>query len=152
GRPPSSAAFGNHPPGRPRRPVLLTRNGTRVALLFLHGTCGFLGDSCGHPELSRRGANEALEVIGELALVREAGAGSHLRQGQVALQQLLGPFDAPGDDVLVRRQPGGPPELPREMVDAETSDSGHLLQGRAGVEVVLDVLRDGTELRSGELA
>jgi hypothetical protein len=60
------------------------RNGTGVALLFLGGTCGLLGDSCGRPELPRRDADEALEVMGELALVREAGAQSDLRQGQVA--------------------------------------------------------------------
>src|SRR5258707_3828749 len=49
------------------------RNGKGVALRFLGGTCGLLGDSCGRPELPRRDANEALEVVGELALVREAG-------------------------------------------------------------------------------
>ena len=43
------------------------------------------GDPCGRSELPRRDANEALEVTGELALVREAGADGHLRQGQVAV-------------------------------------------------------------------
>ena len=43
------------------------------------------GDSCARPELPRRDADEALEVTGELALGREAGAGSDLRQGQVTL-------------------------------------------------------------------
>jgi hypothetical protein len=33
-----------------------------------------LGDSCERPELPRRHADEALEVMGELAPVREAGA------------------------------------------------------------------------------
>jgi hypothetical protein len=33
-----------------------------------------LGDSCGYPELPRGGADEPLEVAGELALVREPGA------------------------------------------------------------------------------
>jgi hypothetical protein len=32
------------------------------------------------------------------------------------------------------------------------SDRGHLPQGQAGVEVLLDVLDDGAELRSGERA
>src|SRR5215471_4330346 len=52
------------------------------------------GDSCGHPELPRRDADDSLEVAGELALVREAGAGGHLRQGEAAsgLQELLGPL------------------------------------------------------------
>src|SRR5262249_46474528 len=39
----------------------------------LGAACGRLGDSCGHTELSRRDANEALEVMGELALIREPG-------------------------------------------------------------------------------
>src|SRR6516162_8552067 len=51
-----------------------------------------LGDSCGHPELSRRDADYALEVMRELALVRETGVRGNLRQGEVAsgLQELLG--------------------------------------------------------------
>src|SRR6516165_3103061 len=111
-----------------------------------------LGDSCGHPELPRRDSDYALEVMRELALVREAGMRGDLRQGEVAagLQELLGPLDAAGEDVLVRRQPGGPLELPGEVVDAETSDRGQLLQARAGVEVLLDVFNDGAELRSGQ--
>ena len=66
--------------------------------------CQFLRAS----ELSRRDAYQALEVMGELALVREASVRGDLRQGEVAsgLQELLGPLDAAGDDVLVRRQPG----------------------------------------------
>src|SRR5215475_764445 len=113
-----------------------------------------LGDSCGHPELPRRDADYALEVMRELALVREAGVRGHLRQGEVAsgLQELLGPLDAARDDVLVRRQPGGPLELRDEVVGAEAGDGGQLLQGRATVEVLLDVLDDGAELRSGERA
>ena len=51
-----------------------------------------LADSCGHPELSRRDADYALEVVRELALVREPGDGGDLRQGQVhsCLRQPLG--------------------------------------------------------------
>src|SRR5262249_28737884 len=95
------------------RPTLLLGNGKGVALVFLGGTCGFLDDSCGRPELPRRDADEALEVPGELALVREAGKHGDLRQGQVAapLQEVLRPLDTAGDDVLVRRQPGGRLEL-----------------------------------------
>src|SRR6516165_1209484 len=113
----------------------------------------FVG-SYARPELPRRDADQALEVMGELALVREAGVRGDLRQREVAsgLQELLGPLDAAQDDVLVRRQPGGPLELPDEVVGAEAGDSGHLLQGRAGVEVVLDELDDGAELRPGERA
>jgi hypothetical protein len=62
------------PAGRPRRPKLFMKNGKGVALEFLGGTCGLLGDSCGYPELPRRDADELFEVMGELALVREAGA------------------------------------------------------------------------------
>src|SRR5215472_17637787 len=113
----------------------------------------FVG-SYARPELPRRDADCALEVMRELALVREAGVRGDLRQGEIAsgLQELLGPLDAARDDVLVRRQPGGPLELPGEVVGAETSDRGQLLQARAGVEVFLDVLDDGAEPRSGERA
>jgi hypothetical protein len=54
-------------------PALLMGNGKGVALPFLGGTCGQLGDACGRPELPRRDADEPREVMGERALVREAG-------------------------------------------------------------------------------
>jgi len=84
-----------------------TGNSKGLALRFLGGTCGPLCESCGCPELRRRDADQALEVVGELALVREAGVRGDLRQGEVvaSLQELLGSFDAAGDHVLVRRQP-----------------------------------------------
>src|SRR5262249_51662248 len=106
-----------------------------------------LGDSCGHPELPRRDADYALEVMRELALVREAGGRGGLRPGEGAsgLQELPGPLDGAGDDVLVRRQPGGRLELPREVVGVEADDCGQLRQGRAAVEVLLDVLHHGAE-------
>src|SRR5262249_13452287 len=106
-----------------------------------------LGDSCGHPKLPRGDADEALEVMGELTLVREAGVCGDVRQGQVAaaLQELLGSFDAAEDDVLVWWQAGGRLELPREVVGAEAGDRGQLLQARAAAEVVLDVRDDGAE-------
>jgi hypothetical protein len=63
-------------------------NGKGVALRSLDETCGALGDSCGRPELPRRDADEPLEVTGELALVREAGARRDLRKGEVALSLL----------------------------------------------------------------
>jgi hypothetical protein len=73
---------------------------------FLGGTCGLLFDPCGRPERPPRDANVALEVRGERALVREAGAGGDLRQGQVrsCLQQLLGPLDEwrRGEEVVNR--------------------------------------------------
>src|SRR5262252_3885937 len=92
--------------------------------------------------------------MAELALVTEAGGQSDLRQGHLrpCLQELLGPLDAAGDDVLVRRQSGGPLELPDEVVGAEAGDCGQLLQGRATVEVLLDVLDNSEELRPGERA
>src|SRR6516162_8202056 len=84
-----------------------------------------LGDSCGHPELSRRDADEALEVMTEHALAGEAGVRGNLCQGQVAaLQEQLGPLDAAHDDELVRRQSGSRLELAREVVGAESSDRG----------------------------
>ena len=99
---------------------LLRRNSKGIVVRLLGGVCGRLGDSCGHAVLPRRDADESLEVVGELALVREAGACGDLRQGQVrpCLQQLLGPLDAAEDDVLVRRQSRGgfeQPHLPRRV-------------------------------------
>src|SRR5262249_14104691 len=63
-----------------------------VAVRVLGEGCAPLCDSCGRPELPRRDADEALEVAGELALVREPGPCRDLRQGQVpaSMQELLG--------------------------------------------------------------
>jgi len=107
----------------------------------------FLGDSCVRSELPRCDAGEALEVMGELALVREAGMRGDFRQGQIGscMQEVLGPLDAAHDDVLVRRQPRGRLELSRKVVGTEAGDRGQLLQGWAGVEVFLDVLDYGAE-------
>src|SRR5262249_39333076 len=132
------------------RPTLLLGNGKGVALAFLGGTCGFFDDSFGRPELPRRDGDGALGGAGGPALVREAGKHGDLRQGQVAapLQEVLRPLDTAGDDVLVRRQPGGRLELAGEVVGAKAGDRSHLLQGRVGVEVFLDIFHDGAELRS----
>src|SRR5215470_1623406 len=135
-------------------PTPFMGNGKRVAVPILGGTYGFLGGSYAHQELPRRDADNALEVMGELALIRELGVRGDLRQGQFGpgLQELPGPLDAAQDDVLVRRQPGGPLELRDEVVGTEAGDRGQLLQGRATVEVLLDVLDDGAEPRPGERA
>src|SRR5262245_22845604 len=135
-------------------PTPLIGNGKGVALWVLGGACGLLGGSCGRPELPRRDADDVLEVAGELALVREPGARGHLRQGQTGprLQEVLGPFNAAQNDVLVRRQPGGLLELPRNVVRAEASHRRHLFQRRAGVQVPLDVLDHGPEPPARERA
>src|SRR5262249_34467878 len=114
--------------------------------------CRPLGDSCGRPEPTRRDAEQALEVMREVALVREAGARRNLCQGEVGilLKELLRTLDATGDDVLVRRLSRRGLELPREMVGAEVGARRHVLQGQAGVEVFVDVLGDHAELRSRE--
>src|SRR5262245_55890182 len=135
-------------------PTLFMENGKR-------GRCAdswrdlrrFVG-SYARPELPRRDTDQALEVMGKLALVRESGDSGDLRQREVAsgLQELLGPLDPAGDDVLVRRQAGGPLELPDEVGGTEAGDRGHLFQGRATVEVFLDVLDDGAKPCSGERA
>src|SRR5262245_8090714 len=95
-----------------------------VAARILGRDCGPLGDSCGRPEPPRRDTHEALEVAGELALVREACARRDLRQGGVAvpLQEPLGPFDAAREDKPIRWQTGGRPELPRKVIRAEAGD------------------------------
>jgi hypothetical protein len=93
-------------------------------------------------ELPRRDAEGALEVPGELTLVREADVRGDLRQGEVGppLQELAGPLDAARDDELVRRQPGGRLELPREVIGAQTGDRGRTRLGpapRAGQLIAL---------------
>src|SRR5262249_6674906 len=135
-------------------PTLFTGNGKGVAVPILGGSSGFLGGSYARAELPRGDADDALEVMGELALIREPGVRGDLRQGQFGsgLQELPCPLDAARDDVLVWRQPGGPLELRDEVVGAEAGDRGQLLQGRANVEVLLDVLDDSAELRPGERA
>ena len=108
-----------------------------------------LSDSCGRPEPTRRDADQTLEVMREMALVREASARRNLCQGEVAIlsKELLRTLDATGDDVLVRRLPCRDLELPREVVGAEVGDCRHVLQGQAGVEVFFDILDDRAELR-----
>jgi hypothetical protein len=68
------------------------------------------------------------------------------------LRQLLGRLTRLAIAVLVRRQFGGPLELPREVVVAEMGDGSQLPQSQAGLEVFLHVLDDGAEFPSGERA
>jgi len=42
-------------------------------------------------------------------------------------------------------KPGGPLEMAGEVGGAKMGDRRQLLQGRAGVEVLLDILDDGAE-------
>lgn len=67
-----------------------------------------------------------------MALVREAGAERDLGHAELAVcpQELLRPFNTARDHILVRRQPGGRLELPREVIRAEMDDRRHLRQGR----------------------
>jgi len=99
------------PSGRPRRLTLLMRNGKGGRSPVSWRDLPLFGDSCARPELPRRDADEALEVAGELALVREAGAGGQLRQEAVtvSLLELLRPLDAAGENVLVRAAARWPP-------------------------------------------
>src|SRR5262249_17867516 len=68
-----------------------------------------------------------------------------------SLKESLGPFNPAHNDVLVRRQPGGHLELPREVVDAEVGGRRHLLQGRAAIEVFLDADPPPPVARRGRL-
>ena len=72
-----------HGLGATARLTLLMRNGKGGRVSVSRWDLPLFGDFCAHPELPGRDADEAVEVIGELALGREAGAGSELRQGQV---------------------------------------------------------------------
>src|SRR5258707_5438380 len=83
-----------------------------------------------------------------MALVREAGAERDLGQAEFALcpQEVLRSFNAARDHILVRRQPGGRLELPREVEGAEVDDGRHLLQRRTASEIFHNVLNDPPEL------
>jgi hypothetical protein len=52
--------------------VLLDEHANGLAVRVLAPVCGLLGFSCGNPKLTRRDADDPLEVKAELALVREA--------------------------------------------------------------------------------
>jgi len=108
---PANRASGRHAP-RPHTDAKRLTDGV------LGAACGQLGDSCGHPEPPPRDADEALEVVRELTLVREAGMRGDLCQGEPRsrLRQVLGALDTASDNVLVRREPGGGLELPGEVV------------------------------------
>ena len=84
----------------------------------------------------------------EMALVREAGAERDLGHAELAVcpQELLRPFNTARDHILVRRQPGGRLELPREVIRAEMDDRRHLRQGRIAFEIFHNVLNDPAEL------
>ena len=86
-------------------------------------------------------------MMSKLALVRKTNVGGEIRQGQVGpcLQKLPRLLDAAPDDILVRRQPGGLPELAGEVVGAQVRHRGHLLQAQVGIELLLDVLDDSAE-------
>jgi len=77
-----------------------------------------LTDSCGNLNLSRRDADEPLKMKAKMALIREAGAERDLGQAKLAAcaQEVLRSCDGAGNYILVRRQPGGCLELPREVI------------------------------------
>ena len=83
-----------------------------------------------------------------MALVRKPGAEGNLGQAELAVypQEFLRSFNAARDHILVRRQPGGRLELPREVKGAEMHDGRHLFQRRTAFEIFHDVLNDRAEL------
>src|SRR5262245_60370080 len=71
-----ASAFGDHADSR-----CSLKNDKEITLADSWRELRRLGDSCGRPELPRRDTDDPLEVMAELALVREAGACGDLRQG-----------------------------------------------------------------------
>jgi hypothetical protein len=93
------------------------RNAKGVALPFLGGTCGLLGDYCGHPELPRRDPDQALEAMGELALVHRSQSGPRVREVQavdrrdrpprrVEVERLGGEYPLSDTATIARRNSG----------------------------------------------
>ena len=78
-----------------------------LAVRVLGTTCGLLCDSCGLAELSRRDADDALEVMRELTLIRESSPRRDLGLGEVTvrLQELPRPLDAARDEVWCGGRP-----------------------------------------------
>jgi hypothetical protein len=105
-------------------------------------------------KLSRRDADDPLEVKGKMALVKEADPKRDLRQAELVVcpQQVLRSFNAARDQILVRRQPGGRLELSRKVIGAEMGDGSHLLLRRTAFEIFHDELDDPVELPSGKCA
>jgi hypothetical protein len=105
-------------------------------------------------KLSRRDADDPLEVKGKMALVKEADPKRDLRQAELVVcpQQVLRSFNAARDQILVRRQPGGRLELSRKVIGAEMGDGSHLLLRRTAFEIFHDVLDDPLELPLGKYA
>ena len=77
----------------------------REASESLAETCGLLRYSCGNLKLSRRDADDPLEVKGKMALVGETDVQGDLRQTELAVspEELLRSFNATSDHILVRR-------------------------------------------------
>src|SRR6516225_4908991 len=80
-----TATTRSHGLGATARLTLLMRNGKGGRSSVSWRDLPLFGDSCAHPELPQRDADEALEVAGELALVREVGAGVRVRQEAVTV-------------------------------------------------------------------
>src|ERR1700751_5192962 len=121
---------------------------------ILGGACGLLPRSCGNTKRARCDADDPLEVKGKSALVREPDAERDLRQAEftVCPQEVLRPLNAARDHILVRRQPSGRLELPREVIGAEMNDGTHLLQRRTAFEIFHDVLDDGAKVPARKYA
>jgi hypothetical protein len=90
-------------------PVLLHQHANGVGVRVLAGACGLSRYSCGNPKLSRRDADDPLEVKRKMTLVREAAAERDLRQTELTVspQEVLRSFNAAHEHILVRRQAGG---------------------------------------------
>ena len=92
-----------------------------------------------------------MKGAGEVRLVGEAAAERDLRQARPRIrEQLLGPFHAPAQHVLVGRQPGTFLEGPGEVEDAQAGQSRELPQGERRVQVSIDVLGDAPESRCAD--
>jgi hypothetical protein len=69
------------------------------------GACGLSRFSCANPKLSRRDADDPLELKGKLALVREPDAERDIGHADLAIcpQEVLSSFNTARDHILARR-------------------------------------------------
>ena len=96
----------------------------------------------------RGDTNEALEVPGEVALVKKANLARNLGNAQFPLEeQAFGALNAGIENILMRCYSYDALECPCEVIGTHVSDQGEFRQGKMVVEVVVDIRKDVSQRR-----
>src|SRR5215470_3147153 len=87
----------------------------------------------------RRQTGDPVKERGEMALVRATHGQRDLDDRQIGrVEQLLGPFDAPADHILMRCNADREPEHVREVVRADPKRFGDVREREVAIEVTVD--------------